>query len=94
MSHHRQISCITYLLKVVFQLTWRLRQTSWTHLFRGYKRRKMNKLKDKYCDTCGKKFPPQHPTGFKDVDKLLAGVTTCTECLIIKIKELTKDKVR
>ena len=54
----------------------------------------MNKLKDKYCDTCGKKFPPQHPTGFKDVDKLLAGVTTCTECLIIKIKELTKDKVR
>ena len=49
-------------------------------------------MKDKYCEICGKKFPPQHSTGYKDVDKMLAEVTKCTKCLIKLIKEvMTKD---
>ena len=44
---------------------------------------------NKYCDDCGKKFPPQHSTGDKDVDNLLASVSTCSDCLKKKlVKEL------
>ena len=49
-------------------------------------------MKNKYCEICGKKFPPQHSTGYKDVDEALAEVTKCTECLINLIKEvMTED---
>ena len=49
-------------------------------------------MKDKYCDTCGKKFPPQHSTGNKDVDEMLREVTTCTDCLKSKIKQLMREE--
>ena len=42
---------------------------------------------NEYCDDCEKKFPPQHSTGYKDVDDLLAGVTTCSDCLKKKLVE-------
>ena len=45
-------------------------------------------IADKFCDTCSKQFPQQSPTGYKDVDELLATCTTCTTCLSKKIIEV------